>query len=59
LPIAFWVSKWYNNNVKRGRKPPLQRLENNPQSDEENSQKKVFKNLLTNSLKYGIIRYTK
>jgi hypothetical protein len=30
---------WYNKGVKREWKPSLQRLENKPQSDEENSQK--------------------
>ena len=45
LPIAFCYGLWYNNNVKRGRKPSLQRLENKPQSDEENSQKSFQKPL--------------
>jgi hypothetical protein len=34
---------WYNECVKRGWKPSPKRLENEPPSGEENSQKKVEK----------------
>ena len=50
LPIAIWGRVWYNNSTTEGESKP---------KGKRKKFKKLFKNPLTNSTKYGIIKIPK